>query len=64
MAPAVPDGVVTVTDVEPTVPMVAAAPPIVTAEVVDKLVPAIVTVVPPAVGPLIGLNEVIVGAAM
>lgn len=63
VAPAVPDGVVTVTDVAPTVPSEPATPPIVTPVVPLKLVPVIVTVVPPAIGPLDGLSVVIVGTA-
>jgi len=63
-APAVPDGVTTVTEVpvleEIEVP---AAPPKVTPVVLDKLVPVIVTVVLPATGPADGDTDVIVGAA-
>ena len=63
-APAALAGVTTVTDVALTfVIVVPAVPPNVTAEVPDKFVPVIVTVVEPAVGPDDGNTEVIVGAA-
>ena len=62
-APSVPDGVVTVTDVAPTVPRVPAAPPIVTPVVPVRFVPVIVTEVPPAIVPLAGETEEIVGTA-
>jgi len=63
LAPAVPDGVVTVTEVALTlVSEVPALPSKVTLVVADKLVPVIVTVVDPAVGPLDGDTELIVGA--
>lgn len=62
--PAVPDGVTAVTEVELTfVSDVAAVPPTVTLVVALKLVPVIVTAVPPATGPLDGDTDVIVGAA-
>ena len=57
-------GVTTVTEVALTfVRDVPAVPPNVTPVVAVKLVPVIVTVVPPAVGPLDGDTELIVGAA-
>ena len=63
-APAVLAGVTTVTDVALTfVIVVPAVPPNVTEDVPVKFVPVIVTVVDPAVGPLTGDSEVIVGAA-
>ena len=63
-APAEPDGVTTVTDVSLTlVNEVPAVPPNVTLVVPVKLVPVIVTVVEPAVGPLDGNTLEIVGAA-
>ena len=40
-----------------------ACPPIVTPVRLLRLVPVMVTLVPPAVGPLLGLIEVTVGAA-
>jgi hypothetical protein len=43
--------------------IVAAAPPNVTELAPLRLVPSIVTVVPPAVGPVVGLKLVSVGAA-
>ena len=64
LAPALPAGVVAVMVVEFTiVTPVAEAPPIVIAVAPVKLVPVIVTLVPPAVGPLLGLMPVTVGAA-
>jgi hypothetical protein len=58
--PAAPAGVTQVTDVAlTTVTDVAAMPPNVTADVPIKFVPATVTVVPPAVVPLVGLIDVI-----
>jgi hypothetical protein len=63
--PAAWAGVVAVIEVGPfTVKLVAAVPPKVTAVVPLKLVPVIVTLVPPSVGPLFGETEVTVGAAM
>ena len=60
--PADLDGVTTVTDVAlPTFIDVPAVPPNVTPVVPDKLVPVIVTVVEPAVGPLDGDTDVMVG---
>ena len=62
-APTVPDGVVTVTEVdELTVTLVADVPPIVTAVEAEKLVPVMVTEVPPEINPVEGVNEVKVGA--
>ena len=62
-APAVPDGVVTVTEVdELTVTLVADVPPIVTAVDPEKFVPVIVTEVPPETNPVEGVKEVNVGA--
>ena len=61
--PAVPDGVVAVTDVSLTKTiLVAAAPPIVTPVTPVKPVPVIVTLVPPKVGPVAGEIVVTVGA--
>lgn len=63
-APAVPNGVTTVIEVALTfVIEVPAVPPKVTAEVSFKLVPVIVTVVPPATGPLDGDTDEMVGAS-
>ena len=45
-----------------TVKPLAAVPPKVTAVAPEKLVPVMVTVVPPLVGPLVGEMEVTVGA--
>ena len=74
----VPPGVVTVTSTVPAVPagavaviwvalltvkLVAAVAPKLTALAPVKLVPVIVTEVPPAVGPAVGLTPVTVGAA-
>ena len=63
--PAVREGVVQVIEVvELTEGDVQALPPIVAVVAsVTKLVPVIVTLVPPAVGPLLGLIEDTVGAA-
>jgi hypothetical protein len=61
-APAVPTGVVAVIVVAfTTTTLVAAALPNVTVAPVTKLVPVIVTAVPPAVDPLLGLTLVTVG---
>lgn len=61
-APAVLDGVTTVTEVALTLTIeVPAAPPNVTADVPVKLVPVIVTEVPPLVEPDEGATVVIVG---
>jgi len=72
----VPPGVVTVTSIAPTAPaglvavmlvalitvtLVAATPPKLTPVAPVKFVPVIVTLVPPAAGPLAGLTEVTVG---
>lgn len=63
-APAAFAGVTAVTDVPlTTVNEVAAVPPNVTPVAPLKLLPEIVTVVPPAIGPLTGANEAIVGTA-
>ena len=63
-APAVLAGVATVIEVALTlVIVVPAVPPNVTDDVPVKLVPVIVTVVEPEVGPLDGDRDVIVGAA-
>jgi hypothetical protein len=63
-APAAPAGVVAVIVVLfTTVTLVAAAEPNVTVAPEAKFVPVIVTAVPPAVGPLLGLTLVTVGAA-
>jgi hypothetical protein len=63
-APDVPAGVVAVIVVPlTTVTFVAAAEPNVTVAPEAKFVPVIVTAVPPAVGPLLGLTLVTVGAA-
>ena len=48
-------------EVEVTVPIVAATPPTVTVAPLTKSVPVIVTLVPPAVGPLVGDTDVTVG---
>ena len=62
-APAAFAGVVAVIDVAlTTVKLVAATPPNVTAVAPVKLVPVIVTLVPPATGPEPGLTPVTVGA--
>lgn len=73
-----PPGVVTTTLAEPTVPAgvvavmlvalttvtaVAAVPPMVTPVAPVKLVPVMLTLVPPEVGPVEGLTELTVGAA-
>ena len=58
------EGVVTVTDVALTLDTVPALVPKVTPVVPVRLVPVIVTVVPPAVGPPTGDTVVIVGAAI
>ena len=61
--PALPAGVVQVIVVSLTTVMpVAAVPPMVTAVAPVKLVPVIVTAVLPAVGPLVGVRLVTVGA--
>ena len=63
-APAALAGVTTVTDVALTFVIVGpTVPPKVTLVVADKFVPVIVTVVDPAVGPLDGDTDAIVGAA-
>ena len=62
-APALPAGDVAVIDVALlTVNEVAAVAPNFTAVAPVKLVPVMVTLVPPAVGPLVGLTPVTVGA--
>ena len=61
-APALPAGVTAVTVVElTTLTEVAATPPIVTELAPVKFVPVIVIAVPPAVGPVFGLTDEIVG---
>jgi hypothetical protein len=61
-APTVPTGVVAVIDVLlTTTTFVAAALPNVTVAPAAKLVPVMVTAVPPATGPLLGLTLVTVG---
>ena len=63
-APATPAGEVAVMDVaETTTTFVAELAPNFTAVAPVKLVPVIVTDVPPAAGPLVGLNDVTVGTA-
>jgi len=63
-APAIPAGAVAVTDVaELTTTPVAAFAPNRTAVAPVRFVPVIVTDVPPATGPLVGLSDVTVGAA-
>jgi hypothetical protein len=65
LAPAVPDGVTAVIVAElTTIILVAVVPPMVTVTVpeVAKPVPAMVTLVPPANGPMIGEIDVVVGA--
>jgi hypothetical protein len=62
--PAVPDGAVAVTEVaETTAKLEAAVEPKVTAVVLERPVPVMVTLVPPATGPTDGLTPVTVGAA-
>ncbi len=62
--PADSAGEVTVSEVaELNVKLAAAVPPNLTVEAAVKLVPVIVTVVPPASGPELGLTPVTVGAA-
>ena len=64
-APAAPTGVVAVIVVaSTTATLVAAAPPKVTLVAPVKVVPVMVTLVPPAVGPEFGLTEVTVGPGM
>ena len=61
-APVEPAGVVTGIDVEVTAPtVVAAAPPNVTVAPLTKSVPLTVTLVAPAVGPLVGDSDETVG---
>jgi hypothetical protein len=63
-APAVPAGVVAVIDVLlTTTTFVAAVAPNFTVAPAAKFVPVIVTAVPPATGPLLGLTLLTVGAA-
>jgi len=63
-APATPAGAVAVIEVaETTTTFVAELAPNFTAVAPVKLVPVMVTTVPPAAGPLVGLNAVTVGAA-
>ena len=64
-APPACAGVTTVTDVELTfVSEVPAVPPNVMPVVAVKLVPVIVTIVPPAAGPDAGDSDVMIGTAM
>ena len=64
MAPAIPDGVLAVMDVAlATTTSVAATPFTFTLVAPDRLVPVIVILVPPLVGPNVGLTVVIVGSA-
>ncbi|CAB4889582.1 unannotated protein [freshwater metagenome] len=63
-APATPAGAVAVTDVaDTTTTFVAAFAPNFTPVAPVRFVPVIVTTVPPDAGPLVGLNDVTVGAA-
>ena len=63
LAPAVPAGVLAVTEVlDTTTIFVASMPPTVTLVAPVKLVPAIVMVVPPVVGPEVGLTLPMVGS--
>jgi hypothetical protein len=63
-APGTPGGVVAVIDVEPTrTTFVAATPANVTVAPAAKFVPVIVTVVPPAVEPTLGVTRVTLGVA-
>lgn len=55
-------GLVTETDVDVLEMIVAAVPPNVTADGLARLVPMMITVVPPVVGPEVGFILVIVGA--
>ena len=65
LAPALPAGVVQVIDVaETTVTDVQALPPTVTVAPAAKFVPVMVIAVPPAVDPLVGEIDPIVGAEM
>ena len=58
LAPAVPDGAVTTICVDVLLVTVAVAPPIVTDVAFERLVPVIVTEVPPAMEPDVGVKEV------
>ena len=62
-APAVPAGDVAVIEVALTTVKEALVPPNFTALALLKLVPVMVTLVPPAVGPLAGVIAVTVGTA-
>jgi 6,7-dimethyl-8-ribityllumazine synthase len=62
--PEVPLGVVIVRDVAVFEFIVAATPPMVTEVALDRLVPVIVTEVPPAVTPEVTLSDVIVGGGL
>ena len=62
LAPALPDGVVMVIAVAVLLEMVAVLPPTVTEVALERLVPVIVTEVPPAVVPEVGESKVYVGA--
>jgi hypothetical protein len=61
--PAVPDGVVQDTEVVPFVSIVQVLPPTVT-EALVRLDPAMVTTVPPRVGPTLGAIAVTPGASV
>ena len=62
-APSLPGGVVIDSWVEELLTIVAAFPPIVTEVVVSRLVPEIVTAVPPATKPVLVLSAEMVGAS-
>ena len=64
LVPAVPAGVVAVIEVELTKELAAVVPPIVTDAPLTKPVPVMVILVPPANGPLEGVTEITVGAAV
>jgi hypothetical protein len=64
LAPALPAGVATVTEVPVFAVIFAAVPPIVTLVALSRLAPEITISVPPAVGPPGGVTDVIVGASM
>ena len=60
--PAVPDGAVTVIDVDESAVTVAAAPPMVTELALARLVPPMTTVAPAVSGPASGITEATIGA--
>ena len=62
-APAIPDGVVITIWVAVLLVIEAAVPPTVTEVALERLVPVIVTEVPPNVEPIIGVNDVKVGGS-